>query len=295
MYKKTLILFISYILSCSIVLADDNKDGVISKLTGSISSGIENIIAGDGDTEVNITAGQDYKPEFSIMTVRPIALHPSVDAWFVQLQLNDVKVRGGSRNSINAGLGYRKLSEDKTSFTGGNVFVDWDEKGNARASIGLELKSAAFEAMINYYQSISGGKTVGDFTERTLGGYDATIVGEVPFLPWANLVLNNYEWQAEKGSSDNSGTKYSLEMTITPNFIIEGGGNDNSADGYNRFVKAYLVFPGKNRVAATTNFIGESIFSSQVDMSDALLSKVRRSNKIIIESEGTGVVMTRGD
>ena len=84
-------------------------------------------------------------------------------------------------------------------------------------------------------------------------------------------------------------------MTITPNFIIEGGGNDNSADGYNRFVKAYLVFPGKNRVAATTNFIGESIFSSQVDMSDALLSKVRRSNKIIIESEGTGVVMTRGD
>ena len=149
MYNKTLILFISYILSCSIVLADDNKDGVISKLTGSISSGIENIIAGDGDTEVNITAGQDYKPEFSIMTVRPIALHPSVDAWFVQLQLNDVKVRGGSRNSINAGLGYRKLSEDKTSFTGGNVFVDWDEKGNARASIGLELKSAAFEAMIN--------------------------------------------------------------------------------------------------------------------------------------------------
>lgn len=90
------------------------------------------------------------------------------------------------------------------------------------------------------------------------------------------------------------GEKFSLELTITPNFIVEGGGDDNSNDGYNRFVKAYLIFPARDRVAASTNFIGSTAFSN-VDMSGELLSKVRRSNKIIIESEGTGVVMSRGD
>ncbi len=274
--------------------ADIAKQNAFSKLTSSISSALENMIGGEGDTEVKITGAQDYHPEFSIMTVRPISLHPEVDAWFVQLQLNEVKIRGSGRYAINTGVGYRKLSESKNSFTGSNVFIDWDEKGNARASIGLELRTSAFEAFANYYLAISDSKTVDTITERALDGTEISLIGEVPFLPWANLVFNHYEWQADKGSSDSVGEKFSLELTITPGFIIEGGGNDDSNDGYNRFVKAYLVFPARERVAASTNFIGETAFSN-VDMSGELLSKVRRSNKIIIESEGTGVVMARGD
>ena len=53
-------------------------------------------------------------------------------------------------------------------------------------------------------------------------------------------------------------------------------------------------YPPRERVAATTNLVGEKPFS-QIDMSDELLSKVRRSNKQIIESEGTGVVMARSN
>ena len=76
---------------------------------------MENIIGGEGDTEVQITAGRKYHPEFSIVTVRPLAAHPGVDAWVVQLQLNDHKIRWSSRVSANVGLGYRKLTDSKNA------------------------------------------------------------------------------------------------------------------------------------------------------------------------------------
>ena len=133
-------------------IADDVdavKKNLVSRFTNSIAAGLENIIGGEGDTEVQITVGEDYKPEYSIMTVRPISIHPEVDVWFVQLQLNETKIRGSGRYSINTGVGYRKLSEDKSFMSGGNAFIDWDEKGNTRASIGLELRASAFEALAN--------------------------------------------------------------------------------------------------------------------------------------------------
>ena len=105
--------------------------------------------------------GEDYHPEFSIVTVRPISKHHSNDATFIQLQLNEQKIRGDGRLSTNIGIGYRKLSDGKNSITGANVFVDYDEEGNARASVGIELRSSSFELLANYYQAIRGVKKVG--------------------------------------------------------------------------------------------------------------------------------------
>ncbi len=283
---------LSLLLTANAMADDAAKKNVVSRFTDSIAGGLENIIGGEGDTEVKITAGEDYKPEFSIMSVRPLAIHPEVDAWFVQLQLNDTKIRGKSRISTNAGVGYRKLSDSKTSMTGMNVFLDYDEKGNTRTSIGLELRASAFEAIVNYYRALSSGKTVGDFTERTLDGMEISIVGEVPYLPWANIVVNKYEWEKNRNSKDSKGEKYSLELALTPSFIVEGGFDDNNISGTSNFIKASLVFPPRERVAASTNLIGETAFSAG-DMSGELLSKVRRTNKQVIESEGTGVVIAR--
>jgi len=208
------------------------------------------------------------------------------------LQLNEQKIRGKGRLSTNAGVGYRKLSDSKTSMTGMNVFLDYDEKGNTRTSLGLELRASAFEAIVNYYRALSDGKTVGDFTERTLDGMEISIVGEVPYLPWASIVVNKYEWEKNRNSKDSKGEKYSLELALTPSFIVEAGFDDNNISGNSNFMKAYFVFPPRERVAASTNLIGETAFSAG-DMSGELLSKVRRTNKQVIESEGSGVVIGR--
>ena len=285
-----------FVLISSTLYAGDEeilKKNLVSNFTDSISAAVENFLDGEGETKVQIDMGEDYKPEFSIVTVRPISKHHSVDATFIQLQLNEQKIRGKGRLSTNIGIGYRKLSETKDSITGANVFLDYDEEGNARASIGLELKSSSFDVLANYYAAISGGQTVGDYTERTLDGVEITAVGQIPYLPWANLVANHYEWEAIKNSKDSKGDKISLEMQLTPNLIAEVGYDDNNISGTNNFAKIMFVFPAKETApAASTDFLGEKAFL-QGDMSLDLLSIVRRSNKQAIESEGTGVVISR--
>ena len=195
-FRYLFIFFISF----NVYAGDEEKlkKSIIEKFTSGLSSSISNILDGEGDTKVQIDMGEDYHPEFSIVTVRPISKHHSNDATFIQLQLNEQKIRGDGRLSTNIGIGYRKLSDSKDSITGANVFVDYDEEGNARASIGLELRSSSFELLANYYQAISGGKTVGSFTERTLDGTEISAVGQVPYLPWANVIASHYEWEANK-------------------------------------------------------------------------------------------------
>ena len=293
---RFLLIFIFSIISFSTFATDTNtaKKNILDNMSVGISSALENFIGGEGDTEVQIVTGEDYHPEFSIMTVRPLATHPGVDAWFVQLQLNDTKIRGKGRLSTNLGVGYRKLSESKNSFTGANLFIDYDAEGNARSSVGLELRSSAFEVIANYYQALSGSVTVGSYSERSLDGSDISIVGEIPYLPWASIVANHYEWKANKNSKSSKGDKLSLELAITPSLIVDIGYDDNNIHGTSNFAKIMFVYPPRERVTATNNLVGEKAFS-QIDMSDELLSKVRRSNKQIIESEGTGVVMARSN
>jgi hypothetical protein len=290
-FRVILILFISF----SVYAGDEEKvkKNIVSNFTNSLSSAVENFLDGEGETKVQIDMGEDYKPEFSIVTVRPISKHHSVDATFVQLQLNEQKIRGKGRLSTNVGIGYRKLSENKNSITGANVFLDYDEEGNARASIGLELKSSSFDILANYYAAISGAQTVGAYTERTLDGVEITAVGQIPYLPWANLVANHYEWEAEKNSKDSKGDKISLEMQLTPNLVAEVGYDNNNISGTSNFAKIMFVFPAREKTpTASTDFLSEKPFV-QGDMSLDLLSIVRRSNKQAIESEGTGVVIAR--
>ena len=291
-FRYLFIFFISF----NVYAGDEEKlkKSIIEKFTSGLSSSISNILEGEGDTKVQIDMGEDYHPEFSIVTVRPISKHHSNDATFIQLQLNEQKIRGDGRLSTNIGIGYRKLSDSKDSITGANVFVDYDEEGNTRASVGLELRSSSFELLANYYQAISGGQTVGTFTERTLDGTEISAIGQVPYLPWANVVASHYQWEANKNSKDSKGDKISLEMTLTPNFVAEVGYDDNNISGTNNFAKVMFVYPARETPTATTDFISDTAFV-QIDMSSELLSIVRRSNKQIIESEGTGVVMARSN
>ena len=78
----------------------------------------------------------------------------------------------------------RQLSDDESYFIGTNLFFDLDDEANKRASLGLE-----------FHQSIVGATTftgrwkssnlVDGNTERVLDGYDINIVGQMPFMPWA--------------------------------------------------------------------------------------------------------------
>ena len=293
---RLVIFLTTFVISFNVFAGDEEKvkQGLVERFTSGLSDAVENILDGEGDTQVRIDMGEDYKPEFSIVTVRPIAIHHSVDATFIQLQLSDHKIRGDSRLAGNIGVGYRKLSDSKNSMTGANVFFDYDEEGNARSSVGVELRSSAFEVLGNYYSGNSGAKTVGSFTERTLDGYDISVVGQVPYIPWVNVIGNSYNWEAEKNSKDSKGEKFSLEMALTQSLIAEVGFDDNNISGTDNFAKITFIYPPRETPTASTEFVSEKAFV-QFDMSTELLSIVRRTNKQIIESEGSGVVMARSN
>jgi len=279
------------------VYADDEdalKQGLLSSMSSGIASSIASVIGGQGDTEVQFSAKEDNKPQFTIMTVRPISVHPGKDAWFVQLQLSNTQIRSQSRLTTNIGLGYRTLSDNKKSMIGGNVFVDYDEEGNSRYSLGFEFRTTVFEILINHYEAISGQKTVGDFKERALDGNDMSINGQIPYLPWAKINLMHYEWKKINNSKNSKGDKLSLDLLLTPNVVLELGVDDNNIQKKDNFAKLSFVFPQREGPAASTDFIADEAFPGG-DMSSQLLSKVKRSNKITLESEGVGVTISRLD
>ena len=279
------------------VYADDEdtlKQGLLSSISSGIASSIASVIGGQGDTEVQFSAKEDNKPQFTIMTVRPISVHPGKDAWFVQLQLSNTQIRSQSRLTTNIGLGYRTLSDNKKSMIGGNVFVDYDEEGNSRYSLGFEFRTTVFEILINHYEAISGQKTVGDFKERALDGNDMSINGQIPYLPWAKINLMHYEWKKVNNSKNSKGDKLSLDLLLTPNVVLELGVDDNNIQKKDNFAKLSFVFPPREGPSASTDFIADEAFPGG-DMSSQLLSKVKRSNKITLESEGVGVTISRLD
>ena len=279
------------------VYADDEdtlKQGLLSSMSSGIASSIASVIGGQGDTEVQFSAKEDNKPQFTIMTVRPISVHPGKDAWFVQLQLSNTQIRSQSRLTTNIGLGYRTLSDNKKSMIGGNVFVDYDEEGNSRYSLGFEFRTTVFEILINHYEAISGQKTVGNFKERALDGNDMSINGQIPYLPWAKINLMHYEWKKVNNSKNSKGDKLSLDLLLTPNVVLELGVDNNNIQKKDNFAKLSFVFPPREGPSASTDFIADEAFPGG-DMSSQLLSKVKRSNKITLASEGVGVTISRLD
>ena len=295
-YKKLSKVLCLLVLSISANAAetDDVKQGILSSMTSGISSSIAEMIGGEGDTEVQISARENNKPEFSIMTVMPISVHPGKDAWFVQLQLNNTQIRSVNRYTTNVGLGYRSLSANKNTMIGGNVFIDYDAKGNSRYSLGFEFRTAVFDILINHYEAISGQKTVGDFKERALNGNDMSINGQVPYLPWAKINLTHYEWKKVNNSKNSKGDKLSFELLLTPSVVLEFGVDDNNIQKKDNFAKIAFVYPPREGPSASTDFVSDEAFPDG-DMSSQLLSKVKRSNKITLESEGVGVTISRLD
>ena len=281
-------------ISANAVETDAVKQGILSSMTSGLSSSIAEMIGGEGDTEVQISARENSKPEFSIMTVMPISVHPGKDAWFVQLQLNNTQIRSVNRYTTNVGLGYRSLSANKNTMIGGNVFIDYDAKGNSRYSLGFEFRTAVFDILINHYEAISGQKTVGDFKERALNGNDMSINGQVPYLPWAKINLTHYEWKKVNNSKNSKGDKLSFELLLTPSVVLEFGVDDNNIQKKDNFAKIAFVYPPREGPSASTDFVSDEAFPDG-DMSSQLLSKVKRSNKITLESEGVGVTISRLD
>jgi len=279
----------------------DSLESVINKVYEKGEDKLEGFIAeklfdGPGDTEISISTKKEGKPEYSIMIVRPVSIHDDRLS-FYQLQISNNHVQGDARQTLNLGYGHRFLSNDKTKFVGLNTFLDRDIHNNSRMSFGAELKTSVFEANGNFYKALSeshgAGNDVGSNQERVLDGYDVNLVGQIPQMPWANVVFTTYRWESVKNTKDSEGEIFKTELDLTPTVSLEAGIDDNNITKSEEFLKLTYNYPPKDRPTALDG-ISDAAYELE-DVSGEMLTKVRRVNTVTVEVEASGVVIARGN
>ena len=281
MFKKLIITYFVIILSIFSEAQAVDLSKVASDKVGEFFS---NLIPGEGLTEVSIDLREHKKPDFSILGTRELQKTDDGN-YFMQFSLFNTEKNNAERYVGNIGFGKRILSDDKTIMTGFNTFLDHDDHGNTRASLGAELKGAVLELTSNYYKGISDGKD-----EKVLDGYNFQLTSQVPHLHWVNAFINSYQWKGVD-RDDVKGRKIGSELSLTPTLNLEIAYDDKDKAGLDDEYYAKLMFLYPPRKGPTAlDGVSEAMWADKKDMSGELLSKVKRQNKIMIEFKGSATI-----
>ena len=275
--KKILITLISFFL-----ITSSNADDLSNK----ISNIIADLIPGEGDTEVSIDLRENHKPDYSILGVREIDKTDSGN-FFTQFSLSNTEKRNTERTVGNLGFGQRMLSNDNTMMTGYNVFWDYDSYGNSRTSLGLEARNAVLDFSGNYYLVTGDGKD----EEKPLEGYDLNLASQVPYMHWADVFVNAYEWFG-RDRAGIRGTKLGSELLLNPNLNLELAFDDKDKKGLEDewYARVIFVYPPRSGPSLQDGFISATAWNEEKDMSKELLTKVKRNNKIVVEFKGISTI-----
>ena len=256
------------------------------ELTNKISNIIADLIPGEGTTEVSVDLRENHKPDYSILGVREIDKTDNGNL-FTQFSLFNTEKNNTERTVGNIGFGQRMLSDDNTMMTGYNVFWDYDSYGNSRTSFGLEARNAVLDFAGNYYFNLGDGID----EEKPLEGYDLNLASQVPYMHWADVFVNAYEWFG-RDRDDIKGTKLGSELLLSPNLNLELAYDDKDKKGLEDewYARVMFVHPPRSGPSLQDGFLSESPWKEEKDMSGELLSKVKRNNKIVVEFKGTSTI-----
>ena len=270
---KSLILFY-------LIISYSYADNISKKASDLISQ----MVPGEGYTETSIDLRENHSPDFSILAVRELEKYDDGN-FFTQFSIFNTEQNADERIVGNLGFGKRTLSDDKFSMTGFNGFLDLDDAGNARASLGYEARNAVLEFSSNYYHGLADATD-----EKVLDGYDLRLASQIPYLHWANAFIDSYKWSGED-RDDVEGMKLGAELFLSPTFNIEAAFDDKDKAGVEDewYAKLQFVYPPREGATAQDG-ISDTMWREQKDMTGKLLSKVKRQNKIMIEFKGTSTI-----
>ena len=259
-----------------------SADDISKKVSGYIS----NLIPGEGDTEVSIDLRENYKPDYSILAVRELSKIDSGNI-FTQFSLFNTEKNNEDRVVGNFGLGSRKLLNNNTLLAGVNAFVDNDfNETTRRAGLGFELKNAVLDFHSNIYEGIEDSDD-----ERVMDGWDYRLASQVPYVHWSKVFVDHYEWDGIL-REDIKGTKFGSEMILSSNLNLEVAYDDKDKSGLEDewYAKIQFVHPPRNNGPTALDGISDIAWNKNKDMSDEMLSKVKRNNKIMIEFKGSSTI-----
>ena len=295
MKRLSIILMLIFFASAS--YADIKKKQVIdltNRILNNASGGASSIIPGEGVTEASIQINEDDNPDLEILVVRDISASEFSNL-FSQLSLHTQEINSSDRLITNLGIGYRQLSEDKSSMFGLNSVVDYDLEGHVRGSVGFEAKGAMFDVTANSYHKWTTMEVVDGTEEQVLSGYEINISSQIPYMPWATFNWQNYGWEKDEATNNTEGNMLSLETMLSPTvqFDVSGDYSDNSGvdDEYN--AKLSFVYPPRDyKKTLEDGFIASTAFEKG-NVEKKLKEKVRRSNNLAVEIQGAVIVTSK--
>ena len=258
-------------------------------------------------TNVNYSLFSGNAPSFSIQTFQPFALKSSLDdTFFLQAQY------GTSNNTINAGLGYRKMNNEHDSMYGFNLFYDNQlsvqgengyipSGGLTRIGAGLEYFRGPLEFRANGYYGISNDVQVGSLqlSGNEVGttawlhvspGADLSVSTDFSFFnaPWAKIAaIGSYYKQKQGGTingylGDAITATLSASLQLTPQLQVTAGvtgGNGASSNESVGFQFNLLAPPTPAMLFADSKIN----IMAETDISYKMLQPVLRNNTITTE------------
>ena len=281
--------FIKFIIATSLLFYSNNLSAEID-----VSNFFSNLIPGEGHTEASVQINEDDEPDFEILAFRDLSADEKSNL-FTQFSFHTQEINDEGRYITNLGIGYRALNEDKTTMLGINTFYDYEFEGHARGSIGVEAKASILDFTANSYHKLTNMQVVNGTEEQVLTGHEINLASQIPYMPWSKINWQNYKWNNEKQSENTRGNKLSLEMLFSPSLQFDATGDfsdiDSVSDEFN-YKLTYFYPPKENSKTMQDGFISNLAFEKE-NVEHKLKEKVRRSNNMVVEVQGSIIVTSK--
>ena len=289
---KILVLLFSLVFG-SIVNAQNIKSKVENKIYSKFDDFAQNIGKDFADNlkdfeslkylDFSFNLQEGFDPSIEIESVSKLIEYDD-GALFNQLNL----LSQDSKTTINLGIGKRKLFDNDAYMLGTNFFIDYQfDESHLRSGLGLEAISNSLDFIANYYNAISGFKTVANGREKALDGYDLKLNYHLSSKSNSDFFVQLFEWENPNSTYEEKGEKVGMSSSIG-NLAFEIGYLNDNKDNDGLFGSLKVVVPlGEQR--ETLNKDKENKNKSNLSLKDKLYMPVQRENKIKLVKISSGV------
>jgi len=274
-------------------LADTAINSVVEEGVGISESFLERYFP---TVEISYGAAGGEKPTAGLLIVAPLTDKEDIfNTVFTQVS----GFYQDNRTTLNLGLGYRHITDNKKFLYGINAFYDHEfPYDHGRTSVGVEAMSTMWEARGNKYWATTDWKTGRrGQQERALDGYDLEAGIPLPYMNWTTVFIKHFKWDAYDGADDLEGQDLSFRAQF-PAFLkgleVEAGRSFYKDYRNESFVKiSYnLTEIFKEKKSYREPWFNKTAYRLE-SVEHKRFEKVRRENLIVKQTRGSLKVVTR--
>ena len=274
-------------------LTDTAINSVVEEGVGITESFLERYFP---TVEISYGAAGSEKPTAGLLIVAPLTDKDDIyNTVFTQVS----GFYQDNRTTLNLGLGYRHITDNKKFLYGINAFYDHEfPYDHGRTSVGVEAMSTMWEVRGNKYWATTDWKTGRrGKQERALDGYDLEAGIPLPYMNWTTVFIKHFKWDAYDGADDLEGQDLSFRAQF-PGFLtgleVEAGRSFYKDYRNESFVKiSYnLTEIFKEKKSYHEPWFNKTAYRLE-SVEHKRFEQVRRENLIVKQTRGSLKVVTR--